>query len=45
MNLQIRINKTFLKELAVLPSKQRKTIEQFVFREIIQYKPTLTFPT
>ena len=44
MNLQIRINKTFLKELAVLPTKQRKTIEQFVFREIIQYKHYTDIP-
>jgi len=33
MGLQIRINKTFLKELARLPVTQRKKIEHFVFKE------------
>ena len=33
MGLQIRINKTFLKELARLPAAQRRKIEHFVFVE------------
>jgi len=33
MNLEIRINKTFLKELSRVPLNQRKIIEQFVFND------------
>ena len=37
MHLQIRINKTFLKELSLLPTKQREVIEKFVFQEIQRF--------
>ena len=33
MGLQIRINKTFLKELAKIPTSQRAKVEQFVFKD------------
>ena len=33
MGLQIRINKTFLKELSRMPTGQRTKIEQFIFKE------------
>jgi mRNA interferase RelE/StbE len=36
--MQIKINRKFLKELAVLPEKDRKKIEQFVFEESINFK-------
>jgi mRNA interferase RelE/StbE len=29
--MEIRVNKTFLKELARIPASQRKKVEQFVF--------------
>jgi mRNA interferase RelE/StbE len=31
--MEIRVNKTFLKELARIPAIQRKKIEQFVFND------------
>jgi mRNA interferase RelE/StbE len=37
MSLEIRINKTFLKELSRVPANQRITIEQFVFNEAINF--------
>jgi mRNA-degrading endonuclease RelE of RelBE toxin-antitoxin system len=33
MGLQIRINKTFLKELSKMPASQRAKVEQFVFKD------------
>jgi mRNA interferase RelE/StbE len=38
MSLEIRINKTFLKELSRLPVNQRKIIEHFVFNEARNFK-------
>ena len=38
MSLEIRINKTFLKELSRLPENQRKIIERFVFDETRNFK-------
>jgi mRNA-degrading endonuclease RelE of RelBE toxin-antitoxin system len=29
--MEIRVNKTFLKELSGIPASQRKKVEQFVF--------------
>jgi len=37
MSLLVRINKTFLKELAKVPAKQRSGIEHFVFTKIEQF--------
>jgi len=37
MSLQILINKTFLKELAKLPTSKRQKIEKFVFNDIIHF--------
>jgi mRNA interferase RelE/StbE len=31
--MEIRVNKTFLKELSRMPASQRKKIEQFVFND------------
>ncbi len=36
--MQIRINRKFLKELDVLPEKERKRIEQFVFEDSINFE-------
>lgn len=36
--MQIRINRRYLKDLAVLPEKDRKRIEQFVFEDSINFK-------
>ncbi len=36
--MEIRINKTFLKELAKIPASQRKKIEQFVFNDTAAFK-------
>ena len=33
MGLEIRINKTFLKELMRVPASQREKIENFVFKD------------
>ncbi len=33
MNLEIRFHKTFLKELAGIPLKERKKIKHFLFEE------------
>ena len=38
MNLEIRFHKTFLKELAVIPLKERKKIERFLFEELPDYR-------
>jgi len=38
MGLEIRINKTFLKELSRLPVNQRKIIEQFIFNDSRNFK-------
>lgn len=37
MNFQVKYNKTFLKELAKVPIKQRARIETFVFERIYDY--------
>ena len=37
MNFQVNYNKTFLKELAKLPIKQRALIETYVFEKIYDY--------
>ena len=42
--MQIRINKTFLKELAKLPHAQRKKVEDFLFNEIDQYRELHDIP-
>ncbi len=44
MDFVIRYNKTFLKELAKIPAKQRAKIECFVFEEIVQFKSTDQIP-
>ena len=31
--MEIRVNKTFLKELSGIPASQRKKVEQFVFND------------
>lgn len=36
--MQIKINRKFLKELAVLSEKDRKRIEQFVFEDSINFE-------
>jgi mRNA interferase RelE/StbE len=36
--MQLKINRKFLKELAVLPDKDRKRIEQFVFEDSINFE-------
>jgi mRNA interferase RelE/StbE len=36
--MEIRVNKTFLKELARVPASQRKKIEQFVFVDVLTYQ-------
>ncbi len=42
--MQVLINKQFLKELAVIPSKDRKRIEVFVFSDIPTYKNLADIP-
>ena len=44
MGLEIRVNKTFLKELAQLPVNQRKKIEYFVFDEAEHFKTIEDIP-
>ncbi|WP_320113096.1 type II toxin-antitoxin system RelE/ParE family toxin [Draconibacterium orientale] len=44
MDFEIRYNKTFLKELAKIPAKQRVKIEYFVFEEITQFKSADQIP-
>jgi mRNA interferase RelE/StbE len=36
--MRIKINRKFLKELAALPEKDRKKIEQFVFEDSINFQ-------
>ena len=42
--MQVIINKQFLKELAVIPAKDRKRIETFVFCDIPRYKDFFEIP-
>jgi len=42
--MEIKINKTFLKELAKLPVNQRKKVEDFLFNELEKYKNFYEIP-
>ncbi len=42
--MQIRVNKTFLKELAVLPLKERIRIERFLFEKTKNIKNLYDIP-
>lgn len=42
--MQVIINKQFLKELAVIPAKDRQRIETFVFSDIPRYKDFFEIP-
>ncbi len=42
--MQILINKQFLKELAVIPAKDRKRIEMFIFSDMPTYKNLADIP-
>jgi len=36
--MEIRVNKTFLKELARIPARQREKVEQFVFEDAAAFQ-------
>jgi len=36
--MEVRVNKTFLKELARIPARQKEKIEQFVFNDSIAFE-------
>ena len=42
--MEIRVNTTFLKELARIPAPQRKKIEQFVFNDARTFEKKEDFP-
>ena len=42
--MEIRVNKRFLKELAILPLKERLKIEKFLFDEVAAYNNLQQIP-
>ena len=42
--MEIRVNKTFLRELAKIPASQRKKIEQFVFNDAAAFQRQENIP-
>ncbi len=42
--MHILINKKFLQELALLPSKERERIEKFIFKEVPKFKKISEIP-
>lgn len=42
--MDIKVHKTFLKELAAIPTKQRMKIEKFLFEEITSFDDPFKIP-